>query len=79
VANDPDETKHCALLLKSIPTKVPTLWLSNAAFRDFEARKSLKKLAPQVGLEPTTLRLTAEHVVAASRGKHNTYMDEMSI
>ena len=30
-------------------------------------------LAPQVGLEPTTLRLTAEGIVAASRCKHKTY------
>src|SRR5450759_2577067 len=29
------------------------------------------RLAPQVGLEPTTLRLTAEPLVAASRCKHN--------
>jgi len=29
--------------------------------------------APQVGLEPTTLRLTALRVVAASRCKHKTY------
>ena len=29
------------------------------------------RLAPQVGFEPTTLRLTAETVVAASRCKHN--------
>ena len=28
-------------------------------------------LAPQVGFEPTTLRLTADTVVAASRCKHN--------
>src|ERR1039458_7486144 len=31
------------------------------------------KLAPQVGLEPTTLRLTAIRVVATSRCKHKTY------
>ena len=31
------------------------------------------RLAPQVGLEPTTLRLTAEQLVAASRDKHATY------
>jgi len=30
-----------------------------------------KDLAPQVGLEPTTLRLTAEPLVAASYCKHN--------
>ena len=30
-----------------------------------------EKLAPQVGLEPTTLRLTAERLVAASRCKNN--------
>ena len=29
-------------------------------------------LAPQVGLEPTTLRLTAEILIAASRCKHKT-------
>ena len=29
-----------------------------------------KELAPQVGLEPTTLRLTADTVVAASHCKH---------
>ena len=29
-------------------------------------------LAPQVGLEPTTLRLTAEQLVAASHCKHKT-------
>jgi len=32
------------------------------------------KLAPQVGFEPTTLRLTADTVVAASRCKHE-YLD----
>ena len=31
-----------------------------------------RDLAPQVGLEPTTLRLTAERLVAASRCKHKT-------
>ena len=30
------------------------------------------KVAPQVGLEPTTLRLTAEGFIAASRCKHKT-------
>ncbi len=34
-------------------------------------------LAPQVGFEPTTLRLTAERVVAASRCKHE-YLRERS-
>src|ERR1035437_9487251 len=29
-------------------------------------------LAPQVGFEPTTLRLTAEWLIAASRCKHKT-------
>src|ERR1017187_3968977 len=29
-------------------------------------------LAPQVGFEPTTLRLTAERLIAASRCKHKT-------
>ena len=33
-------------------------------------------LAPQVGLEPTTLRLTAECLKAASRCKHKTYTRE---
>jgi hypothetical protein len=31
----------------------------------------MKNLAAQLGLEPTTLRLTAERLVAASRCKHN--------
>src|ERR1039458_5295569 len=30
-------------------------------------------LAPQVGFEPTTLRLTAERLMASSRCKHKTY------
>src|SRR5260370_14984499 len=29
-------------------------------------------LAPQVGFEPTTLRLTAEWLIGTSRGKHET-------
>src|ERR1019366_7473381 len=33
---------------------------------------SLILLAPQVGFEPTTLRLTAERLIAASRCKHKT-------
>ncbi len=37
------------------------------------------ELAPQVGLEPTTLRLTAEPVVAASRCKHETCTHKMPI
>ena len=37
----------------------------------FVVWKLLKRLAPQVGLEPTTLRLTAEWLVAASHCKHN--------
>ena len=36
-------------------------------------------LAPQVGLEPTTLRLTAERLLAASRCKHDTYACKKSI
>ncbi len=32
---------------------------------EFLAWKSLKRLAPQVGFEPTTLRVTAEHLIAA--------------
>src|ERR1017187_3872461 len=35
--------------------------------------RSEKEVAPQVGLEPTTLRLTAERLVAASRCKHKTW------
>ena len=38
------------------------------------ANKGLN-VAPQVGLEPTTLRLTAERLMAASRCKHK-YLDE---
>ena len=34
------------------------------------ASKSMKSLAPQVGFEPTTLRLTAERLLVASRCKH---------
>ena len=36
-------------------------------------RSEGQNLAPQVGLEPTTLRLTAERLVAASRCKHKTW------
>jgi hypothetical protein len=39
-------------------------------------RSERDNLAPQVGLEPTTLRLTAEPVIAASRCKHKTYTGE---
>ena len=43
-------------------------------WRQRTAGKTLrgKELAPQVGLEPTTLRLTAERLVAASRCNHKT-------
>ena len=44
---------------KSIPTKVPTVGDKLGAFVSFSVRKGLKTLAPQVGLEPTALRLTA--------------------
>jgi hypothetical protein len=44
-----------------------------------DAWKLLKQLAPQVGLEPTTLRLTADPLVAASRCKHNTYARERQV
>ena len=37
------------------------------------------KLAPQVGFEPTTLRLTAERLIAASRCKHETYTREKGV
>jgi hypothetical protein len=36
-------------------------------------------LAPQVGLEPTTLRLTAEWLVAASRRNRKTYTRQILI
>src|ERR1039458_8505406 len=36
-------------------------------------------LAPQVGFEPTTLRLTAERLIAASRCKHKTYTHKKPI
>ena|ERR1039458_1993066 len=36
-------------------------------------------MAPQVGLEPTTLRLTAEAVVAALRYRHKAYGHAMPI
>jgi hypothetical protein len=44
--------------------------------RQLLGRESSEKmgLAPQVGLEPTTLRLTAECLKAASRCKHK-YLD----
>ena len=41
--------------------------------REYIEKKGLN-LAPQVGFEPTTLRLTAEQLIAASRCKHN-YLD----
>src|ERR1019366_207947 len=37
------------------------------------------RLAPQVGFEPTTLRLTAEWLIATSRCKHKTYTREKPI
>ena len=37
------------------------------------------RFAPQVGLDPTTLRLTAELVVAASRCKHKAYARKIRI
>src|SRR5271170_5659957 len=49
-----------AALRNSIPTKVPTLRPRAALSEKPAACKCLKTLAPQVGLEPTTLRLTAE-------------------
>ena len=36
-------------------------------------------LAPQVGFEPTTLRLTAERLIAASHCKHKAYTRENPI
>ena len=47
---------QCSPLLLVFPTKVPTVF-KNGSKRN---RKLLKGLAPQVGFEPTTLRLTAE-------------------
>ncbi len=43
-----------------IPTKVPTLRLLGWILGGLVGCKSMKLLAPQVGFEPTTLRLTAE-------------------
>jgi hypothetical protein len=45
--------------LKQHPHKSPHTGRLASVFRGLEARKRLKTLAPQVGLEPTTLRLTA--------------------
>ena len=39
----------------------------------------MKNLAPQVGFEPTTLRLTAEWLVAAYRVKQKVYTFIMPI
>ena len=36
-------------------------------------------MAPQVGFEPTTIRVTAEPLAGASRCKHETYADKMLI
>jgi hypothetical protein len=55
-----NQEKHCAALLRSIPTKVPTRLPARSVLPQTVACKCLKGLAPQVGLEPTTLRLTAE-------------------
>jgi hypothetical protein len=41
-------------------TKIPTVGIFESHRAVYWNRKSLKELAPQVGLEPTTLRLTAE-------------------
>jgi hypothetical protein len=46
--------------LSMIPTKVPTVWAVGTLIAVDFACKCLKSLAPQVGFEPTTLRLTAE-------------------
>jgi hypothetical protein len=53
------------------PVKSPAVY-ANSAFLPLTGRQmssKVKSLAPQVGFEPTTLRLTAEWLVAASRGK----------
>ena len=43
-----------------------------ARCREVAFRNPLKNLAPQVGFEPTTLRLTADTVIAASFCKYKT-------
>jgi hypothetical protein len=46
-------------VLRSIPTKVPTVLQKGTLSGSDLACKCLKNMAPQVGFEPTTLRLTA--------------------
>src|SRR6266853_6963552 len=58
-------------IVKQHPHKTPH---SGVAIRSSGECNCLKSLAPRVGFEPTTLRLTAERLVAASRCKHN-YLD----
>ena len=54
-------TAHLRSIVKEHPHKSPHSRLQKCSiFGKVEGCKSLKSLAPQVGLEPTTLRLTAE-------------------
>src|SRR6185312_14115156 len=50
----------------------PTVLQKRGYCKCSEGCMSMKSLAPQVGFEPTTLRLTAEPVPAASRYKQKT-------
>src|ERR1039457_3256326 len=45
----------------------------------FSRSQAEHKLAPQVGLEPTTLRLRAERLIAGSRCKHKAYTREKRV
>jgi hypothetical protein len=47
----------------SIPTKVPTVLQKRGLPEWIIVCKSMKNLAPQVGFESTTLRLTAKHIM----------------
>ena len=71
-------SNRCAYL--SLPCSVSYCELNSGRFWEVLACKLLKRMAPQVGLEPTTLRLTAGQCASCSlilkaflavQGRHN--------
>jgi hypothetical protein len=57
---EPGVAKESPQYLRSIPTKVPTVGQKRGVSGWGSACKCMKNLAPQVGFEPTTLRLTEQ-------------------
>ena len=64
--SEPSRGTPTAVAYLPLPCSLSYCELNSGRFREVLACKLLKRMAPQVGLEPTTLRLTAGQCASCS-------------